>query len=960
MEEFKASNNGFLVPKGDGESNPKVIEIERGSGDSGPAVIEAGLHTSTTILVLMVQYRGQINVLSLKISERFARLDQQTKSIVTILLGNQNESSQGVSGEMRDQTRAVTQLLSRLSEDTNGRDLEASQGGSLLSPLRDCSSQPERYTRRINMLGVTQEEERSLRNAVERSVLASLTFEGMTRRLEEVSDAHEVTFDWVFQDNSQRFFCANFADWLESGSGIYWVNGKAGSGKSTLMKFIWEHSETIARLNNWANETPLVVTNFFFWNSGSTEQKSQKGVLQSILHDIFTQCPDLITVLLPSVWAKYYSHHLYDLSGTTLSKFWTGRKLLKVFKEIVIQIQDRIRLCLFIDGLDEYEGDHEELGRLFKEISSYSHVKFCLSSRPWVVFQDLFKDLPSLRLQDITAGDIKRFVEAKLRSRHEFEILAARDPRPASNLIDAIVQRADGVFLWVELVVRSLMQGLRNRDTLPDLQRRLLVFPKELGPLYEHLLDMIEPFYKDWASRAFQIMRASQNQRNCVISTTEYSPPLTTLALYFAINEDADAEQIVGEDGKFERILEKCRDTQTQVTARCAGLLEIKEDTQGRCHQYTLTGLPSQTIKWLHRTARDYIENPSRWSAMVKLTSDPNFVNFSPNTSMLRSCIQILTIERMESSPWLKTSPAKDDLIENCTFISTSALLYAHNAEQERRYSYVSIIDQLSKILSTPFKGGHDPYRQYSLDWNDHVNNCHIIHHIEGVHAQRISRDTDGRYWRIDIKNLLPLAVAFGLGAYVKWKLGSVPSQTSLSVFNASLLYFVPTPDSGSQQLPVYPSPCREIVELLFKHGADPNANYYSSPSAWERALEWSHRIEGQEMALFVQNSRVLKEYWELLAVMIRYGANVSLQLACALCPGETIEHGMLYKPVYIFEMIQEGWPHFYGGDAPTEPQEGIDYLIRELRRRMVRNESRIRSDVRKRSNWGLTSDKFL
>jgi putative ribosome biogenesis GTPase RsgA len=30
-----------------------------------------------------------------------------------------------------------------------------------------------------------------------------------------------------------------FADWLENDGGIYWIAGKAGSGKSTLMKYLW-------------------------------------------------------------------------------------------------------------------------------------------------------------------------------------------------------------------------------------------------------------------------------------------------------------------------------------------------------------------------------------------------------------------------------------------------------------------------------------------------------------------------------------------------------------------------------------------------------------------------------------------------------------------------------------------------------------------------------------------------
>lgn len=39
-------------------------------------------------------------------------------------------------------------------------------------------------------------------------------------------------------------------------------------------------------------------------------------------------------------------------------------------------------LCLFIDGLDEYEGFHEDIVRLFQNAVESSHVEICLSSRP--------------------------------------------------------------------------------------------------------------------------------------------------------------------------------------------------------------------------------------------------------------------------------------------------------------------------------------------------------------------------------------------------------------------------------------------------------------------------------------------------------------------------------------------------------------------------------------------------
>ncbi len=59
---------------------------------------------------------------------------------------------------------------------------------------------------------------------------------------------------------------------------LYWINGKPGSGKSTLMRFLFAHEMTKKQLEAWAGDgVPVVRAGFFFWTSGSREQRSQTG-----------------------------------------------------------------------------------------------------------------------------------------------------------------------------------------------------------------------------------------------------------------------------------------------------------------------------------------------------------------------------------------------------------------------------------------------------------------------------------------------------------------------------------------------------------------------------------------------------------------------------------------------------------------------------------------------------------
>ena len=54
------------------------------------------------------------------------------------------------------------------------------------------------------------------------------------------------------------------------------------------------------------------------------------------------------------------------------------------------------------DGLDEFDGDHAEIVTFFQLVSSFSHTKLCVSSRPLLVFDQALGMFPKLRLQDLS------------------------------------------------------------------------------------------------------------------------------------------------------------------------------------------------------------------------------------------------------------------------------------------------------------------------------------------------------------------------------------------------------------------------------------------------------------------------------------------------------------------------------------------------------------------------------
>ncbi len=91
-------------------------------------------------------------------------------------------------------------------------------------------------------------------------------------RLEQIEHKMGHTFDWVYEEDT-----VGLTTWLRKGKGIYWISGKPGSGKSTLMKFIYGDRRTSELLQDWKSSSRKISASFFFHHRGSSVQKSFEG-----------------------------------------------------------------------------------------------------------------------------------------------------------------------------------------------------------------------------------------------------------------------------------------------------------------------------------------------------------------------------------------------------------------------------------------------------------------------------------------------------------------------------------------------------------------------------------------------------------------------------------------------------------------------------------------------------------
>lgn len=410
--------------------------------------------------------------------------------------------------------------------------------------------------------GVHQKDEEQKRLSYRRKVLDSLYFERIDDRQNMINEKDQVTLEWVFEPPLEmQGKWSDVPSWLQgSNNGLYWVSDKAGSGKSTLMKWLLYENRTKQVLESWCKDKRLLIPHHFFWGSGSDVQKSFSGLLRSLLYELLRQWPNPVYQISPVRWRSY------DLE---LGHFpsWTLPDLLTAVRTLCRHAAQTSRVCLFIDGLDEFVGDDHQLVEivdLLKELSAYPHIKICVSSRPWELFKDSFAASPNLRLENLTHKDIEIYINKRLQENDKFRALRQKNDALCSQLVYEILGKAKGVWLWVVLVVHSLLRGLRNRDTASDLLTRLTHVPEELEKYFLQMFSNIEGVYR---SKALKLLKIALNSSTLTLMTCSF------------LDEEHDAfpfETSMETAAKSE-VNQRLDLADGRVNILCLGLLEIRD-----------------------------------------------------------------------------------------------------------------------------------------------------------------------------------------------------------------------------------------------------------------------------------------------------------------------------------------------------------------------------------------------
>lgn len=376
-------------------------------------------------------------------------------------------------------------------------------------------------------------------------IMRNLRPPSLHAREDEISERHRKTFDWMLgpgvadetdsmskiEANSSSssssylaedyvpvtsvncgrhlpaFYYTEFVNWLQQGSGVFHIAGKPGSGKSTLLKFLANDARVQHHLQVWARSAnkELVFSKFFFWRYGSDHQKSSRGLLHGLLFDMCVDSHQLTKHLFPDLWERV-KNSSQDLR-TCLARDITAEEIRAAFNRLRSDkhIRSAFRVCLFIDGLDEFSG-HEPTSKLAEELLCWTEaapsvatsnskpepfLKLCVSSREEFAIMKTFQMSHQIRLQKLTEGDIHEMVST-LAENQNFQQLKTLQPEECMSIVTEITAEASGVFLWVKLILNQLEEELTfGNASLASLRRIIQAAPRELDDFLLQIFDSV-------------------------------------------------------------------------------------------------------------------------------------------------------------------------------------------------------------------------------------------------------------------------------------------------------------------------------------------------------------------------------------------------------------------------------------------------------------------------------------
>ncbi|KAL6896521.1 hypothetical protein GGI43DRAFT_122675 [Trichoderma evansii] len=451
-------------------------------------------------------------------------------------------------------------------------------------------------------------------------LLQSLKFESMNARRTNIKIANKAMYASFFSSiglgtepipGSETTAGADFVKWLQSEEQTFWIQGKPGAGKSTLVKFLLQHEHTQKALDKWSHNSRIV--SHFFWKPGNVLQRNFRGLLCSLNHQLLSGESSLIDQILSEFEFTKENDSIGD---------WEISHLMNIFDSILTNYNRP--LFFIIDGVDEAV-DTQEILKFLAASTTLPNTKWRISSRDEKIFQHAFSTCNGFKLNEYTRDDMLNFaweeIQYTLRSIQGYESVYTE--HFLKELQCFLVGKAEGVYLWLVLALESIKRGLRHNDTKDVILSRLRKLPTGLEELFADMWDRLgedKDIYQREAAHYFNLLiinRTLVEEYNEIYEKGKLPSewPLTPFQIMLT-QDDEIQRNLLNESYELQpsRLEKKCSDLTKSTSIKTAGLLTTQEksknfwpDLQIKREYRELGKHATSKIEFIHRTLFDFL-----------------------------------------------------------------------------------------------------------------------------------------------------------------------------------------------------------------------------------------------------------------------------------------------------------------------------------------------------------------
>ncbi|KAI0736060.1 hypothetical protein C8Q76DRAFT_610725, partial [Earliella scabrosa] len=312
----------------------------------------------------------------------------------------------------------------------------------------------------------------------------------------------------------------------------FWINGVAGSGKSTI-------AQTTAQ---WCMDQDILAASFFCARDGN--RSNVQLIIPTIAYQLSSHSSEFATALAAAVKADTDIHMAY--ASQQLRKLIVGPlKRLPATEPLA-------RFVVIIDALDECTDDAAIsviLTALSAHVDDLAPLKFIITSRPELHIVSGFKLKPLIQTteqlvltavpEELTARDIGIYLREEFKTVCESRGL---DPAwPADHDVEFLIEKSNGLFIYAATVAKVVC-GENIED--PGEQLKILLLQmgdspsSESGPrlTQESRFGQLDRLYLQVLGSAFPDMSALKKHFLGALALAPDRVSLHTIAVMFGAN----------------------------------------------------------------------------------------------------------------------------------------------------------------------------------------------------------------------------------------------------------------------------------------------------------------------------------------------------------------------------------------------------------------------------------------